>query len=89
MVGFKELVDHGYVHRDIKPENSLVKNKVFKVADFGFACKADISGKKLIKECVGTPLYMAPQLLENQPYSSKSDLWSIGMMLYEMLFGKT
>lgn len=44
MVGFKELVDHGYIHRDIKPENTLIKNKVFKVADFGFACKADISG---------------------------------------------
>lgn len=60
MIGFKELVDHGYIHRDIKPENTLIKDKVFKVADFGFATKADISGKKLIKECVGTPLYMAP-----------------------------
>lgn len=60
MVGFKELVQLGYIHRDIKPENTLVKNKVFKVADFGFATKADISGGKLIKECVGTPLYMAP-----------------------------
>lgn len=60
MVGFKELVDHGYIHRDIKPENTLVKDKLFKVADFGFACKADISGRKLITDCVGTPLYMAP-----------------------------
>ena len=89
MIGFKELVDNGYIHRDIKPENTLIKGNIFKVADFGFACKADFKGQKLIKECVGTPLYMAPQLLENVPYTSKSDLWSIGMMFYEMLFGKT
>lgn len=89
MKGFKDLVDKGYIHRDIKPANSLVKHGVHKVADFGFAVKADIKGRSLIRECVGTPLYMAPQLLENKPYTSKSDIWSIGMMFYEMLFGKT
>lgn len=60
MIGFRELVANGYIHRDIKPENILVKNKVFKLGDFGFACKADITGRKLIKDCVGTPTYMAP-----------------------------
>jgi calcium-dependent protein kinase len=62
---------------------------VHKVADFGFATKADVTGRHLLKECVGTPLYMAPQLLENNSYNAKSDIWSIGMMFYEMLFGKT
>lgn len=65
MNGFKNLVDMGYIHRDIKPANALLKNGVHKVADFGFATKVDITGRHLIKECVGTPLYMAPQLLEN------------------------
>jgi len=60
MHGFKELVGHGYIHRDIKPANSLVKGNIHKVADFGFAAKVDITGRQLIKECVGTPLYMAP-----------------------------
>ncbi|EGR31480.1 protein kinase domain protein [Ichthyophthirius multifiliis] len=89
MNGFREMVSHGFIHRDIKPENALVKNDCFKISDFGFATKADIQGRQLIKECVGTPLYMAPQLLENTPYTAKSDIWSIGMMFYEMLFGKT
>lgn len=48
MLGFKDLVNHGYIHRDIKPENSLVKANIFKVADFGFATKVDITGRNLI-----------------------------------------
>ncbi len=42
--GFKDLTDHGYIHRDVKPENTLIDNKVFKLADFGFATKMDIHG---------------------------------------------
>lgn len=53
-------LNQGYIHRDIKPANALIKNGVHKVADFGFATKVDITGRHLIKECVGTPLYMAP-----------------------------
>ncbi|KRX01734.1 Protein kinase-like domain [Pseudocohnilembus persalinus] len=87
--GFKNLVELGYIHRDIKPANALINNGIHKVADFGFATKIDIAGRQLIREMVGTPLYMAPQLLEQQPYTSKSDIWSIGMVFYEMLFGKT
>jgi calcium-dependent protein kinase len=80
--GFKELVDNGYIHRDIKPENVLVKKDCFKVSDFGFATKVDITGRQLLRDCVGTPLYMAPQLLEGINYTAKSDIWSIGMMFY-------
>lgn len=45
MEGFKEMIKHNYIHRDIKPENALSKNDIYKVADFGFATKADILGK--------------------------------------------
>lgn len=67
----------------------MVEGGVHKVADFGFAKKVDTTGRQLITDNVGTPLYMAPQLLLNQPYTAKSDIWSIGFMFYEMLFGKT
>lgn len=87
MIGMRVLIDKGYIHRDIKPANVLVKNKKYKVADFGFATAADISAKKKIKDVCGTPIYMAPQLLTNQPYTAKSDVWSLGLMLYEMIFG--
>ena len=53
MNGFSELISHNYIHRDIKPANSLIKNGIHKVADFGFACEADIKGKALLRECVG------------------------------------
>lgn len=65
MKGFKILVDKGYIHRDVKPANILVKNNVYKVADFGFATKADVFGRKKMMDVCGTPLYMAPQLLNN------------------------
>jgi serine/threonine protein kinase len=60
MDGFKELVKNQFIHRDIKPENSLIHNGVFKVADLGFATKFDTTGRKLMKEFVGSPLYMSP-----------------------------
>jgi len=67
MKGMKVLVDKGYIHRDIKPANVLIKQKThYKLADFGFACLADIKGRKKLNDVCGTPLYMAPQLLNNE-----------------------
>ena len=87
ILGFEVLVSKGYIHRDIKPANVLVLNHHYKIADFGFACKADILGRKKLTDVCGTPIYMAPQLLSNQPYTAKSDIWSLGLMLFEIVFG--
>lgn len=87
MKGFKILTGLGYIHRDIKPENTLVKGGTYKVADFGFSCKADMTCIKKLDMICGTPLYMSPQLLAEQAYTAKCDIWSLGILLYEIIFG--
>ena len=84
--GFRELTAKGYIHRDVKPENILSRKGVYKVADYGFSRKVDIDYEQL-KEVCGTPLYMAPQLLYFKEYTSKCDIWSLGLVFYELLFG--
>lgn len=88
MQGFKDVINHNYLHRDIKPANTLIKGKYFKLADFGLAANLGMNNKERMKDYVGSPLYMAPQLLDSKPYTIKSDIWSIGLMFYEMLFGR-
>ncbi|CAD8173588.1 unnamed protein product [Paramecium octaurelia] len=88
LTALNELIKKDYLHRDIKPENILIHQRTLKLADFGFSVKADYSGNQLFRENVGTPLYMAPQILENKHYSVKSDIWSIGVMAYQMLTGE-
>jgi serine/threonine-protein kinase ULK/ATG1 len=73
---------------DLKPQNILltsVNNPCLKLADFGFAqyMKED----KISKSLRGSPLYMAPEILKNKVYDSKVDLWSVGVILYEVIFG--
>ena len=57
-----------------------------KVADFGF-CKALCSRDEMTKTMVGSPIYMAPEILKGQKYTIKADIWSMGVCLFEMLFG--
>ena len=62
---------------------------IYKLGDFGFACKADVYGTEKMMEFCGTPIYMAPQLLFNEPYTAKCDIWSLGLMLFELIYGST
>lgn len=88
MNGAKYLHKNGIIHRDLKPANILLKNGVCKLSDFGFA-KSLNSEQAIMKSIVGTPLYMSPQILKKGKYTTKSDLWSIGLIYYEMLHGRT
>ena len=79
---YKEFI----LHRDIKPSNILIHKGVIKVADFGF-CKRLHSANELTLSMVGSPIYMAPEILKGFPYSTKADIWSLGVLLFELLFG--
>jgi len=83
----------GIVHRDIKPENILLSGGHAIVADFGIARAIDVGGvRQLTMTGVGgpgTPAYMSPeQLLGDRPVDARSDIYSLGCVLYEMLAGK-
>lgn len=82
---FVALFKANILHRDIKPSNILFKEGVLKLADFGF-CKELQQDNDLTQTMVGSPIYMAPEVLKGQPYDSRADIWSLGVILYEMLF---
>ncbi len=76
------------VHRDIKPANiMLLKNKVVKVTDFGIA-RITASSKTKTGVVLGTPSYMSPEQLSGKHVDGRSDIFSLGVMLYELLVGK-
>jgi len=86
--GLKYLLSNNIIHRDLKPQNILVSDiGDIKITDFGFARYFD--NDIMIQTICGSPLYMAPEIMKSQKYDYKSDLWSVGVIFYEMLVGKT
>ncbi len=82
--GYYQLKKHQIIHRDLKPKNILVKNNIYKIADFG---TAKIISSNILASRHGTGHYMSPQIKSAQKYTSKTDVWSIGIMYFEMLAG--
>ena len=82
--------DLNVCHRDLKPENFLIETNsnikpLIKLIDFGFACHIPKNG--YMEQYFGTPIYTAPEIIQNWSYSEKIDLWSVGVILFNMTTG--
>jgi len=75
----------GVVHRDVKPENCFFRTASgdLLLGDFGISCLLD--ERSFAKSCVGSPLYMSPEVVNQDRYAFTTDIWSLGVMLYEAL----
>lgn len=84
-LGLKHIHDKKILHRDIKTQNIFLSSAGMKVklGDFGIARMLN-NTMELARTCVGTPYYLSPEICENRPYNNKTDIWSLGCVLYEL-----
>lgn len=81
----KHIHDHRILHRDLKTQNIFMnKNGQIKLGDFGIARVLQHTSD-WAKTAIGTPYYLSPEIWQNMPYNQKSDVWSLGCILYEMV----
>ena len=94
IAGLQKIHEAGIAHLDIKVDNVLVDivnvdgmwQPRIKIADFGFSKL--LTNEEFTETMLGSPLNMAPEVLGGNQYNSKADIWSIGVVFYEMLFGQ-
>ena len=88
MRGLSHAHSRGIIHRDIKPQNIMVlRDGSVKVADFGIACLAN-AGQTLTQEALGSVHYISPEQARGDRIDARSDIYSAGVVLYEMLTGR-
>mmetsp|Transcript_43707 Transcript_43707/g.107262 ORF Transcript_43707/g.107262 Transcript_43707/m.107262 type:complete len:279 (-) Transcript_43707:893-1729(-) len=92
LLGLEELHSNGIVHRDLKPENLLCTRSEWpfeiKISDFGMAKMVTDCASVPITGMAGTVAFMAPEIVEGEPYTSSVDIWAAGCILYMMLSGR-
>ena len=94
----KHMHDKGFLHRDLKPGNIMIHQKALKggdvdpkgvrLMDFGIAAGKEFSRLTTVGARIGTPTYMSPEQARGQPLDEKSDVYSLGVVLYEALVGE-
>ncbi|XP_054780543.1 serine/threonine-protein kinase ATG1a isoform X2 [Prosopis cineraria] len=89
-LGLMVLQENHLIHRDLKPQNLLLSSTgglpLLKIGDFGFA--RSLTPQGLADTLCGSPLYMAPEIIQNQKYDAKADLWSVGAILFQLVTGR-
>jgi eukaryotic-like serine/threonine-protein kinase len=80
----------GIIHRDLKPQNIMIdEDGDVRIMDFGIASSVETRGATLPGMMMGTPEYMSPEQIDGTPIDARSDIYSLGIIIYEMLTGKT
>ena len=93
----KIMKNNNIIHRDLKLENILVKfidkeHKKYQVKLTNYGCSVSLNSLlsvNVLNSYVGTIIYMAPELINKEEYNYKCDLWSLGIIIYKLYFGKT
>ena len=84
------LHSRNILYRDLKPENILIDNEGYlKLIDFGLSVNLSLKEEQRTKTFCGTPEFMPPEVLRSQDYGTPFDMWSLGILFYELYFGKT
>jgi len=98
LLGLEHAHAAGLIHRDLKPDNIMVElgpdgEEILRIVDFGIALLRDrdgtVEGGRLTEtgQIVGTPLYMAPEQAQAEPFDHRADLFALGVIMYQMLAG--